>query len=425
MRTGKAPFYGLIGSFFVSQIGTAMSGVAIPWLVLVTTGSAVQTGVVGFAEMAPYVTFQVLAGPIVDRLGLKRACVLGNAIAAILVAAIPALHALGLLHIGVLVGLVAVAGAARGAADAAMRPLVPGTAALGEIPIERAASFSSAANRTGLLAGIPLAAALIVATSSSTVILLDAVSFALAAIGIGSLVPASSAPRTVPDEKLSLRAYTNDLRDGLRFVRHDRLILATILMVAVTNLLDAALTTVLLPVWARDRIHTPAAIGWFGGAMAAGALLGVLLTAWLGPRLPRRLTYAIGYLIGGAPPFFALAVFDSLAPAIAVALIAGIAGGVLNPILGSMAYERIPANLQTRVLGVMQGGAWASNALGPLLGGVLASAAGLTPALIVCGAAMLIVTICPFLFPVWRGMDRTPPDTSPAPTSEDIDTEHA
>ncbi len=414
MTARKTPFYGLIGSYFVSQVGTAMSGVAIPWLVLITTGSAVKTGVVGFAELAPYVAFQMLAGPIADRIGLKRTCVLGNAIAAVLVTAIPVLHALGALHITALIGLVAVAGAARGAADSAMRPLVPGTATLGEVALERASGLTSAANRTGLLAGIPLAGALIVATSPATVVLLDAVTFALAAIGIAVLVPASAAPENVPGEQLSLRSYASDLRDGLRFVRHDRLILAAILTSAATNLLDQALTTVLLPVWARDRLHTAAAIGWFGGAMAAGALGGVLLAAWLGPHLPRRITFAIGYLIGGAPPFFALAAFSTLAPAVTVALVAGIAGGVLNPIFGAVAYERIPPNLQTRVFGVIQGSAWAGTALGPLLGGVVASRAGLTPALILCGAAMFAVTTCPLLFPVWRGMDRTPPqDVAP------------
>jgi MFS family permease len=419
----KSPFFGLIGSYFVSEVGTAMSGVAIPWLVLVTTGSAAQTGVVGFAEMTPYVAFQVLAGPIADRLGLKRTCVLGNAIAAVLVAAIPVLHSFGVLHLAVLIALVAVAGATRGAADSAMRPLVPGTATLGEVAFERASGLSSAANRTGLLAGLPLAGALIVATGPATVVLLDAVSFAIAALGIAALVPASAAPQMVPGAQMSLRSYATDLREGLRFVRRDRLILAAILTITAANFLDQALTAVLLPVWARERVHSAAAIGWFGGASAAGALGGVLLAAWLGPRLPRRMTFAIGYLIGGSPPFFALAAFGTLTPAVLVAVVAGVAGGVLNPILGAVAYERVPPALQTRVLGVTQGASWAGIPLGALFGGIATSAAGLLPALIFCGAAMLAVTTGPFVFPAWRGMDRVPAEprrSPPAPRPEMI-----
>ena len=102
-----------------------MSGLAIPWLVLVTTGSAARTGLVGFAEMAPYVVAQAISGPVVDRFGLRRSCVTGNAAAAVLVGAIPALYVLGALSLGSLFAVVAVAGAVRGAADAATSPLVP------------------------------------------------------------------------------------------------------------------------------------------------------------------------------------------------------------------------------------------------------------------------------------------------------------
>ena len=121
----KLPLYGLVLAYGISQLGTLMSGLAIPWLVLVTTGSAARTGLVGFAEMAPYVVAQAISGPVVDRFGLRRSCVTGNAAAAVLVGAIPALYALGALSLGSLFAVVAVAGAVRGAADAATSPLVP------------------------------------------------------------------------------------------------------------------------------------------------------------------------------------------------------------------------------------------------------------------------------------------------------------
>jgi hypothetical protein len=37
---GRLPFSGLLGAFTISMLGTSMSGIAIPWLVLTTTGSA-------------------------------------------------------------------------------------------------------------------------------------------------------------------------------------------------------------------------------------------------------------------------------------------------------------------------------------------------------------------------------------------------
>ena len=46
--------------------------VAIPWLVLITTGSPAKMGLVAGAEMLPYVVSGVLAAPLADRFGLRR-----------------------------------------------------------------------------------------------------------------------------------------------------------------------------------------------------------------------------------------------------------------------------------------------------------------------------------------------------------------
>ncbi len=59
----RAPFTALITAYVISVAGTSMSALAVPWLVLTTSGSAAQTGVVVFAQLMPYVAAQLLAGP--------------------------------------------------------------------------------------------------------------------------------------------------------------------------------------------------------------------------------------------------------------------------------------------------------------------------------------------------------------------------
>ncbi len=131
----RRPLAALLSASLISLLGTAMSQLAIPWLVLTTTGSAARTGTVAFAETAPYVALQALAGPLVDRLGARRACIAGNAAAAPVVCAIPALYAAGLLPLGALAALVGIAGAVRGLADCAANVLVPGAAKVGGVPL--------------------------------------------------------------------------------------------------------------------------------------------------------------------------------------------------------------------------------------------------------------------------------------------------
>jgi MFS family permease len=421
----RRPFYGLVTAYGISQLGTAMSGLAIPWFVLVTTRSATDTGLIGFAEMAPYVVLQATAGPVVDRWGLRRSCVGGNAVAALLVCVIPALYALGLLTLGPLAALVAVAGATRGGADAATSPLVPRTAALGAIPNERAAGLNSVAQRTGMLAGLPLAGVLIAATNPATVILIDGITFAIAALLIGVLIPATAGPPEPSTERFSVPVYWSRLAEGLQFIRTDRVLAGIALMIAITNLLDQALSSVLIPVWVREHLHHASGLGLITGASAIGLAAGSLAGTWLGPRLPRYATFAFGFLLAASPVFFALAFASTLPAPVIAGVLSGAAGGVLNPIVGATAFERVPAQLQARVLGAFRSSAWIGIPFGSLLGGVLTEGIGLRDALLAAGAAMLVTTLAPFVFPAWRGLDRPKPAPVPVPVpvpAEDLTT---
>lgn len=404
----RAPLLGLIGAYLVSGAGTALSAIAIPWLVLVTTGSAVATGLVGFAEMAPYVLLQATAGPLVDRVGLRRTFLIGNLVAAAAVFAVFLLGALHDLPLGALVALVAVAGAVRGAADAASTPMIPPLARLAHWSDERAVGLYSGANRAALLVGMPLAGVLVALVGPAVTILIDSLSFLCAVVVVAATVPRvrqePETPAAAP--RLGPRAYFAELREGLRFLRTDRLLLSLMALIVLTNLLDQAMSAVFLPVWAHDRVHDAVAFGVVGGASGLGMLAGVLLTAWLGRRLPRWLTFACCTLLASAPPFFAVAGWTSVVAIAAVFFVCGVFGGVPNPIIGAVQYERVPALLQTRVLGAMKASAYLGVPFGSLLGGLLAQGVGLTWACVGAGVVMLLATIAPLVFPVWRQLDR-------------------
>jgi MFS family permease len=404
----RLPMHGLLTAYFISGIGTAMSEVAIPWLVLTTTGSAASTGIVGFSLMAPYVVLQATAGPLVDRLGLRRTFLLGNSAAAAATCAIPVLQAADALSLSTLAALVAVVGTVRGIADCSTAPLVPVLAEAGEVPFERAVGLFSGANRAAMLLGMPLAGVLIAAVGPVQVVLLDAVSFAAAVAVLAVCVPAALGRSAEPAQPMKLRRYVAELGEGLRFLRTDRLLIGIVTMVAVTNLLDQALTSVLLPVWAHDRVHRAEALGLVGGAWGLGMLIGALGGAWLGPKLPRWRALAFGGLLSASPPFFLIAASTSLAVQLPFWALAGVLGGVLNPILGAVEFERIPPRLHARVLGAIKASAWVGIPFGALLGGTLAEGPGLTAALLVCGGAMVLATVAPFVFPSWHEVDRPP-----------------
>jgi MFS family permease len=188
-------------------------------------------------------------------------------------------------------------------------------------------------------------------------------------------------------------------------VRRDRLLRSIVGMVAVTNLLDAAWSSVFLPVWARDGGQGPAVIGLVVGVMSASAILSSALSAAVAHRMPRRPTYILGFLVGGAPRFLVLAFGAPTPVVIAVYAASGFGMGFINPIIGAIQFERTPPEMYGRVRTVIVAVAWSGIPFGPLIGGGLVTLAGLPPALLVAGVIYLVTTTLPGLQKEWAVMD--------------------
>lgn len=395
---------GLLAAVGISTLGTRMSLLALPWFVLSTTGSPTLTGLVATVELAPYVMVQALGGPAVDRLGAWRTSITSDVGAGILVGLIPALHLMNLLTIPELLVFVALAGGLRGAGDSARDVLLPGVAELAQMPLERSAGLFDGVNRGAGLVGAPMAGVLIGLTNAVNVLALDAGSFVISAALVTALVPRCAQPAGAL-ESVSPQGYLASLREGFTFLRGDRLLLGIGAMVLITNLLDQASGSVLTPVWARQVAHSAVALGMLSAAFGAGAVAGNAITTWLGPRLSRRWTYAIGFLMTGGPRMMTLALATAVSPVLVVSVIAGIGAGGINPILGAVQFRRIPRHLQVRVMGAVNATAWAGMPIGGLVAGLMVQSAGLRPTLAVCAAVYFATTLAPFVFPAWRGMD--------------------
>jgi MFS family permease len=135
------------------------------------------------------------------------------------------------------------------------------------------------------------------------------------------------------------------------------------------------------------------------GAVAYGAV---------GHRLPRRPVFVAGFIVASLP-LLLLATMPPLPVTVVALAIAELGSGPLNPILGAVAYERIPAEMRGRVLGPLTAGAWVAMPLGVLVAGVALDGAGLRPTLLAIGACYLVTTLTLVVNPAIKGMDRPAP----------------
>ena len=400
----RGPLHALLAANAVSITGTAMTLLAVPWFVLQTTGSAGRTGVVAACETVPLVLASGLGGPLVDRLGARRAAVLSDLLSAVGIAMVPLLHAttgLAFWQLCLVVGLV---GLVRAPGDTARTVLLPGLVELAQVPVERATSAYDGVSRGARMLGAPLAGALVAAVGPADVLVVDAVSFAVSAALIRALVPAS---RAVAVQEPA--PYLTRLREGLRGLRADRLLLGIVVLVMVTNLLDAAWASVLLPVYAREVLGSSLGLGVLFGAFGLGALAGTVLYGVLGPRLPRWPVFTAAFLVVGGPRFGLLAAVPPYAVLVAGQLLCGVAAGCLNPVLTAVEYERVPAHLRSRVFGAASAGVLAGTPVGALLAGLAVSRLGLRGAVLAAGTVYLLATLSPLVLRVWREMDSTRP----------------
>jgi MFS family permease len=386
--------------------GTRLAAVALPWLALTTTGSPTAAGLVAFAELAPLVVAKVLSGPLIDRLGARRVAVTCDGTSALTVAAIPVLHHLDALSFGALLLLVAATGALRGPADAARHSLVPLLAESTGQPLERVTGLSSTVERTSGLVGAALAAALVALVGAADALAVNAAGLALAALALGLGVRRLAG--VTPSVEEDAGTYLARLRAGWTFLRQDPVILALTAMIALTNLLDVAFASVLLPVWAERTGAGVEAVGLLLAVMAGTSVVGSLLAATWAERMPRFTVYVVAFLVTGLPRFAVLAWSDATSLPVLVMAVVGLASGFLNPVVGAVFFERIPRHLVGRVGALSTAVAWGLMPFGGLVGSLLLAVGGLGPALLVAGLLYLVVTLAPVVDPRFRAMDRAP-----------------
>ena len=414
-KAARRPLYGWLTADAVSLTGTRISMVAIPWFVLTTTGSPTQTGLVAFAEMFPLVMCKVLGGPLIDRLGARRVAITCDLGSFVVVGLVPILHAIGVLTFPVLLALVAMAGALRGPGDAAKDSLTPAIVAAADVPMERATGLASAVERGAGMVGFALAGALVVAVGPATALAVDAVSFLLGAavlgwatVGLGRRDEITVEVTQTPETPATPEGFWRELREGWTFLRRDPVLIGLTLMIAVTNLLDLAWASVMMPVWVHDSGLGAGLLGTLFAVFAASSMVGALVAAAWGERIPRFRTYLLAFLVTGIPRFVVMAIDVPLWVVVAVLVLAGVASGFLNPILGAVFFERIPEPLVGRVSSLSTSVCYALMPLGGLLGGVLIAGIGLSPAFVLVGVAYFAATMAPAVVPSFREMDRRP-----------------
>ncbi len=400
---GSLPIATFLTASAISMVGNMLAFVAIPWFVLQTTGSAVQTGVTAFFMALASVIAAFLGGAVVDRLGFKRTSISADVASGITIGLIPLLYITVGLQFWQLLVLVFVGNLFDAPGTTARESLIPELADLAGMSLERASAGIQAVERGSRLIGAPLAGVLIAVIGTSNVLWLDALSFIISALIVAWAVPAQRAHTPAQPSG----PYWNGLKAGIDFILKDRLILAIVVIVMITNFLDAPLGGVIYPVYAKQFFGNAVDLGLIIGASGGGSLIGALIFAAVGHTLSRRALFFGGFALI-ALHFGVLALVPPLWIILGAQIISGLASGPLNPIIGTIEYERVPVELRGRVFGTVTAGAFIAIPIGVLLAGYALEWIDIRQILGFLGVCYLLTVVAGFLSPATRGMNTRP-----------------
>jgi MFS family permease len=346
MPVEKSAISALVLAETISVLGTRMTYLALPWFVLVTTGSPSKMSLVLAAEILPMAILGIPSGALVQRLGSRTTMLVADLARAPILASIPLLYAAGVLDFWLLLAIVALLGAFAPPYFAAQRTILPELVGEDETRMSQANSSIEGGGALAALLGPALAGALIPFIGASNVLYVDAATYLVAFLLVLVFVP--SRPRIGS-------AAQHGVLAGLRFVLSDSLLSPIAAVMVVFGFLAAGMSAG-LPVYAYDEFDGSSWIaGLFYAALGAGAIVGSVAAVVVVKRVaPLRLA-AIGILAFTIPLW--VLPFLPPWPVVFVALFAAmfftpLINGPIIAVLTARTPEALRAKMMTAVISV-------------------------------------------------------------------------
>jgi MFS family permease len=383
----------LLVAYALFTVGEIVIIVAVPWLVLITTGSATKMGVVAAAGTVPFLVTSVFATPAADRLGMHATVVLtslGGALSMATVAAIPDMN------FAVLLAMVAVNGGLNGVGGRAQHVLLRPMGEAAGMPMIRVTAIYDGLNNAASLTGAPLGGLLIYWFGAKGAIWAVAAAMGACALIVATLVRPPKG--SLPDSKAAANEpYLAALFRGCRHLWADQVLFGMTLMVSLVNVFSVANSAVFVPLWVSDVYGAAPAVGIILGTYSVGVVLGNAIFTAVATKLPQYLTFIVSIILCCAPRQLILGITNELVYVVVLTFVSGLAGATIRPILGAMLYKRVPVELQNRVFGLVAAVCRSGLAVGGVLAGWLVAGLGLHQAILISGTACLVLTIVPLL----------------------------
>jgi len=326
----------------ISLLGDQFYLVALPWLVLQQTGSAVAMGAIMMAGAIPRAALMLMGGAVSDRMSARKIMMSTATARTVCVTAIGLLLWLHVLQTWALYALAFAFGVADAFAAPAQSAYMPSL-----VKREQLLAASSVSQSTAQLTTIvgPVPAGFVIqALGIAWAFFLDAVSFLFI---IGALWKLPDPPRTPSARK----AMWHSIGEGISYVAKDVPLRSLMLLATMMNFCISGPVAVGLAYLTKMRLGSPAAYGTLISSVAAGSLIGAVVAGLWKIRRRGILIPLVGVVLGLCLSAISLA--DRTWSVATILLVMGAAAGMLNVHIGAWAMQRIDIAVRGRVSSVL------------------------------------------------------------------------
>jgi MFS family permease len=371
----------------VSAVGTKVSQIALPLLVLGLTQSPVWAGLLGAARLLPYLLISLPAGVWVDRVNRKRLLVACDLVRGWLFATIPLAYYFGILTILQLFVVMFVVGICTVLFEVADLSALPHVVHGSQLAHARSLSEGIEATATVVgpsLGGFMVGLGRTVVSGSVLAYLVDSLSYIISGVALLTVRRALQVPDTQAPPPLR-----EAMREGLGFLWRHPTLRPLMILTTIVNFLQAPISLFVILVAQQRFALSPERIGLLFGMAGTAAVLGSALAGWW-YRVERLRVILVGSLI-----FWALSALTLAFAPSALILTAGLGLTYLVwPIYAvavvSYRLSETPDHLHGRVISAFRTLSYGAEPLGMAVGGLALMLASPRLLFMLIGVALLL-----------------------------------
>jgi MFS-type transporter involved in bile tolerance (Atg22 family) len=410
----NADFAKLWAGETISQIGTQVTQFALPLVAIISLHATVlQVGVLNALRFVPVIVVALFAGVWLDRRRRRPVLIMCSLSNAVLIGLVPAAAATGLLSIGLLYVVAVAVGTLTVCFDVGALSYVPFLVERGHLTESNSKLLASSAFAG--IAGPGLAGLLIGLITAPITLTVDAVSYLFSALGLVTIKKQEPEPDTT-GERPSIRA---SIAEGLHAVYGSRLLRVLLAQSVALNVGFGAVSTLFTVYGVRVLHLSPLQLGIAIGGLQAGSLLGALGAARVKRALGLGRTMAVSILGVSLSPLLLLIPRSGSTVAMVI-LVAGWLGhgcgiAIWNVNTITLRQAVTPMRVLARMNATYRMLLFGALPFGAMLGGLVGSALGLWPAMVVSVAALTTPVLWIVFSPVFRLTEMPSAPDAPAP----------